>query len=65
MSQHAVLAELLRKAPRKCWLALSGDESRIVTHGLTPQEAEEKARANGEEDPVLMWVPETWAVRVF
>ena len=64
MTPAAELAEILRAAPRNCWLALSEDETRVVAHGKTPDEATNAARAAGEEDPVLIWAPETWTVRV-
>jgi hypothetical protein len=58
--QAVDLSELLRKAPRNCWLALSDDESRIVARGESIAEALEEARKAGVEDPVMVWSPKTW-----
>lgn len=54
------LSELLRNAPRNCWLALSDDESRIVGRGESIADAVEEARKAGVEDPVIVWSPKTW-----
>ncbi len=59
------LSDLLRQAPRNCWLALSEDESRVVAHGQTPDDAITAARTAGVDDPILIWAPDTWAVRVY
>jgi hypothetical protein len=58
-------ARILLEAPRKCWLALTEDESKVVGHGKTPEEAVEAARANGVDDPILIWAPEVWTPRIF
>ena len=58
-------SQLLLDSPRNCWLALVEDETKIVATGLTPEEAEAKAKAAGIEDPLLVWVPEDWTARVF
>ena len=54
------LSELLRSAPRNCWLALSDDESRIVGRGESIAETIEQAKKAGVEDPVVVWSPKTW-----
>ena len=38
-----------------CWVALSADEQRVITHGKHPTVALTKAYATGEDDPILMW----------
>jgi len=58
------LADILREAPRNCWLALSEDETKVVAHGKTPDDATNAARMAGVNDPVLIWAPDTWTVRV-
>ena len=59
------LSELLANAPRNCWLALNDDETRIVGHGATLNEALAEARKAGFADPVVLWAPEEWVPTVF
>ena len=59
------LAELLKAAPRNCWLALTQDNRTIVGRGETIQEAVDEAQRNGEGDPVLIWSPKVWAPAVY
>jgi len=65
MQRPSQLADVLREAPRNCWLALDEQETRVVGHGKTPEEAEKNAQQNGVEEPVLIWAPEKWTARVF
>ncbi len=58
--QAVDLSELLRNAPRNCWLALTDDESKIVGRGESVNEAVEEAKKAGVEDPVVIWSPKTW-----
>jgi hypothetical protein len=58
-------SQILLESPKNCWLALAEDESKVVATGLTPDEAEAKAKKQGIEDPLLIWSPEDWAPRVF
>jgi Family of unknown function (DUF5678) len=53
-------AHVLRDAKPDSWLALSGDESRVVGHGSTYREAVDEANRNGEDDPLLIKTPEQW-----
>jgi hypothetical protein len=53
-------AEVLRNAPRQCWVALSHDETRVMAHGATYAEAVARAQEVGEDDPVLVLTPEEW-----
>ncbi len=64
MERTTQLADVLRSAPRNCWLALSEDETQIVAHGKTPDDAAVAARMAGVGDPILIWAPDTWAVQV-
>jgi hypothetical protein len=52
--------QLLRDAPPKSWIALSGDESRLVAAAPSYEEAVEKAEAAGENDPILIMAPDSW-----
>lgn len=58
------LASILSEAPRNCWLALNEDETRVVGHGATIEAAEAEAKANGIEEPILLWAPEAWMPQV-
>ncbi len=53
-------SELLRKAPLNSWVALSEDETRIVSHGKTYAEAVANAERAGEHEPVLLKTPDDW-----
>jgi len=53
-------AQTLRDAGPNTWIALSGDESRVVGKGATYSEAVDRAKENGEEDPLLIKTPEAW-----
>jgi hypothetical protein len=39
------------------WIAWNGDQTEIIAHAATPSEAQAAARAAGENDSVLEWVP--------
>jgi hypothetical protein len=54
-------ARLLENVPPRTWVALSEDETRIVATGSSFSEAAEKAKASGENDPVLTLIPDSWA----
>jgi hypothetical protein len=55
--------ELLRSAPLNTWLAISGDESRIIATGRTFIEADEAAKMTREEGYFLTKTPEAWMPR--
>jgi hypothetical protein len=46
-------------------VAFSSDESKVVACGATYSEAVEAAEKNGENDPVLVKIPDNWEPRVF
>ena len=50
----------LREAPPDGWIAFSGDESRVVAHGATYEEAVSNAEKAGESDPLLVKIPFDW-----
>lgn len=58
-------SQILLESPKNCWLALAEDESKVVAIGLTPDEAEAKAKKEGVEDPLLIWSPEDWGTPSF
>ena len=46
------------------WVALSSDESKVISSGTTAIEALEKAKKLGEEDPILIKVPENYSTYI-
>jgi hypothetical protein len=52
--------EALTGAPRNAWVALNEDETKVVGSGPTLAQAIAEARANGVEDPVVLWSPPSW-----
>jgi hypothetical protein len=56
---------LLRKAKPNSWVALSGDESKVVAYGDSYSEVVRAAESVGETEPVILKIPETWASKVF
>lgn len=52
------ISKLLATVPKGAWVALSNDEGRVVAYAADLQEAIQKARAAGENDPVVIRVPE-------
>jgi len=61
----ADLSTILQNAPRECWLALTHDETKVVGRGENIIEAVAEAKQNGEDDPLLIWAPETWIPAVY
>jgi hypothetical protein len=55
----------LSDAKPNSWLAFSSDESKIVGRGDSYIEAVEDAEKNGESDPLLIKIPDSWEPRVF
>lgn len=64
MKPYVDLGELLKDAPRSCWVTFDENETRLVGHGDTIEEAVEMAHKAGVEDPVLFWSPEKLVPRV-
>lgn len=61
----ADISEIIRNAPRNCWLALNDEQTEVVGYGDTPDAAIDAAEANGVQDPVLFWSPKNWVPAVF
>ena len=55
---------ILSEAKPNSWLAFSSDESKIVGRGDSYMEAVEEAEKNGEPDPLLIKIPDSWEPRV-
>ena len=50
----------LCEAPPDGWVAFSEDESRVVAYGATYEEAVFNAEKEGENDPLLVKIPNDW-----
>lgn len=59
------ISEQLRAAPRNCWLALTADQSAVVAHGDTMDEAVAAAQRKGVQEAVLLWAPQEWIAQVY
>ena len=57
--------QILREAKPNSWLALSSDESCVAGRGDSFEQAVEDAKEHGENDPLLIKVPDNWEPRVF
>jgi len=56
---------ILREAKPNSWVALSSDESKVVGRGDSYEQAIEDAQQRGENDPLLIKIPDNWEPRVF
>jgi predicted RNase H-like HicB family nuclease len=56
--------EILEAAAPNSWLALSGDETKVVGHGSSYEEAVKMAEEAGETDPILIKTPDEWVPMV-
>ncbi len=52
------ISRLLVNVPKGAWVALSKDEERVVAYAAELQETIRKAKEAGENDPVVIRVPE-------
>lgn len=51
------LSPVLKNAPPGEWIAMSSDQTRMVGHGPTIDDAVKSAKEAGEEKPVLIKMP--------
>ena len=58
-------SEALLNAPKNSWVAFSEDETEVVAHGSTYDEAVANAEKKGVKEPVLVKTPEEWLEMVF
>ena len=56
--------KILREAKPKAWVAFNEDETKLVGQGDTIDEAVEKAKRNGCDDPILWRIPVDWSPRI-
>ena len=54
----------LTSAPLDRWIALSADESRIVAEGDTFEEVANVVERSGEQDPLIIRIPDDWTPRI-
>ena len=60
MESKAVdFSRLLENVPKGAWVAISHDETRVVSYSSQLDDAIRKAHDAGEEDPIILRVPET------
>lgn len=52
------ISKLLAGLPKGVWVALSKNEDRVMAYAAELDEAIQKAKAAGEDDPVVIRVPE-------
>lgn len=57
--------KILLSGPSNGWAAFSQDESNFVTYGESYEDVVSKAEEKGENDPVLVKIPEDWIPRVY
>ncbi|MHB8413273.1 MAG: hypothetical protein ACYDDI_15195 [Candidatus Acidiferrales bacterium] len=50
----------LRSAPLDSWVALSEDESSVISFGSTYDEAVKKSESAGVADPLILKTPKEW-----
>jgi hypothetical protein len=55
------ISRLTAGLPKGAWVALSADEERVVAYAAELQEAIQKAKVAGENNPVVLRVPEAGA----
>jgi hypothetical protein len=51
------LAEVLKGAPPGEWAALTPDQQTVIAYGKSVEEAAEKAKSAGVDNPFLIFVP--------
>jgi hypothetical protein len=56
---------ILREAKPNSWVAFSEDESKVVAFGDTYSQVITAAQDAGENEPVVVKVPENWSSKIF
>jgi hypothetical protein len=52
------VSKLLVDVPKGAWVALSKDEEHLIAYAAELQDAIQKAKDAGENDPIVLRVPE-------
>lgn len=53
------VSKLLVGIPKGAWVALSKDEEKVLAYAAELQDAIQKAKEAGENDPIVLRIPET------
>lgn len=53
-------SDALRTAPLNSWVALSGDETRVIATGASYEEVSKRLDDAGVENSVIIKTPESW-----
>jgi hypothetical protein len=56
---------ILREAKPNSWVAFSEDESKVVAYGDSYSQVVKAAECVGENEPVVVKIPENWSSKVF
>ncbi|HEY1649442.1 MAG TPA: DUF5678 domain-containing protein [Terracidiphilus sp.] len=56
------VAELLKGIPEGAWVAISEDAHKVVAYSADLQTTLKTARENGEDDPLIVRIPEQSSV---
>jgi Family of unknown function (DUF5678) len=59
------ITKLLESIPKGAWVALSNDQEAVVAYDAELTEAVKKAKAKGENNPVIVRVPEQDSTLIF
>jgi hypothetical protein len=59
------LSKLLTGVPKGAWVALSKNEEKVLAYAAELQVAIQKAKEAGENDPIVIRVPETDGTTLF
>lgn len=59
------ISKLLQDIPKGAWVALSNDQESVVAYDAELNEALEKAKLKGEDNPVIVRVPEHVSTFIF
>jgi len=50
---------LLKEIPRGAWVAISRDQTRVLNFGADVRDVLDEARKAGEDDPIIVRIPES------
>jgi hypothetical protein len=59
------ISNLLQGIPKGAWVALSNDQTSVVAYDAELNEAFKKANLKGEDNPVIVRIPEHGSTLIF
>lgn len=59
------ISKLLENIPKGAWVALSNDQEAVLAYDAELNEVVKKAKAKGENNPVIVRVPEQASTLIF